>query len=406
MAALGPFGRAPALAIAVSGGADSLALAILAEAWTRARGGRVLAFVVDHGLRPESAVEAAVTVARLAALGIAAERLDIAHLERGPAIAERARQARYRVLAAACRQAGMVHLLLGHHAADQAETLAIRVLSGSGDRGLAGMASVAEGRSMRILRPLLRIPPVCLRAFLRAKGVSWVEDPSNRSQFAQRSRLRLLRDDPNGDGAGTGVLIAAATEAGLRRAANDRTVADILAIRATVRPEGFALLSPGPIAPEALAVLLRTIAGAEYAPGIDRIAALAAAPKPATVAGVRLLTAGKLGTGWLLVREEAALAPPVPAIDGAVWDRRFRLVLPQGGQDGLLFGAVGQAASRLRAYTDLPAVVLRAMPALWRRNILVAVPQLHYRCPKACECGVQAVFEPPVSMTNAPFLPA
>ncbi|MEI7712913.1 MAG: tRNA lysidine(34) synthetase TilS, partial [Rhodospirillales bacterium] len=170
--------------------------------------------------------------------------------------------------------------------------------------------------------------------------------------------------------------------------------------------EGFALLSPGPIAPEALAVLLRTVGGAEYAPGIDRIAALAAVPRPATIAGVRLMAAGKHGPGWLLVREDAALAPPVPAIDGAVWDRRFRLVYPKGRQDGLFFGAVGNAASGLRAYTDLPAVVLRAMPALWCRNILVAVPQLHYRPAKACECGVQAVFEPPVSLTNAPFLPA
>src|SRR3954470_2678560 len=70
MGPLGPFERAPALAVAVSGGADSLALAILAAAWAERRGGRVLALTVDHGLRPESAAEAGQTAAWLAARGI------------------------------------------------------------------------------------------------------------------------------------------------------------------------------------------------------------------------------------------------------------------------------------------------------------------------------------------------
>jgi tRNA(Ile)-lysidine synthase len=406
MAALGPFGASPSLAVAVSGGADSMALAILADAWARERGCRMLALIADHGLRAEAAAEAEATFARLTALGIPAQQLRIAGLEKGSGLADRARQARYRVLADACARAGMAHLLLGHHAADQAETLTMRVLSGSGDRGMAGMAAATEARGVRILRPLLRVPSGRLRTFLRAEGVDWVEDPSNRSPYAQRARLRLLRNDPDGEGPGTQALTIAAVEAGLRRAANDVAIAKILAVRATVRPEGFALLSPGAIAPEALAVLLRTIAGAAYAPGIDRIAELAANLRPATVWGVRLLAAGKLGPGWLLVREEASLPPPVPAVDGAVWDARFRLIAPVAPECGTMFGAVGSAASKLRPCTDLPAAVLRAMPALWRRNVLVAVPQLHYPHAEACEWGASTVFDPPVPLTNAPFLPA
>ncbi|TDG03640.1 tRNA lysidine(34) synthetase TilS, partial [Paracraurococcus ruber] len=75
MAPLGPFGPAPRLAAGVSGGPHSLALALLADRWARGRGGTLLALVVDHGLRPESAAEAAGVVARLAARGIAARRL-------------------------------------------------------------------------------------------------------------------------------------------------------------------------------------------------------------------------------------------------------------------------------------------------------------------------------------------
>src|SRR5262245_29663930 len=179
MAALGPFEPAPRLAAGVSGGADSTALAVLAYAWACERGGSLLALVADHGLRPESGQEAADTVARLATLGIAARRLTIAGLDRGPALAERARRARFDALETACAEAGIVHLLLGHHAADQAETVLIRSLGGSGPAGLAGIAALVETRRLRILRPLLAFPPAFMRARLAAAGVTWVEDPSN-----------------------------------------------------------------------------------------------------------------------------------------------------------------------------------------------------------------------------------
>ncbi|MDR3464564.1 MAG: ATP-binding protein, partial [Xanthobacteraceae bacterium] len=158
MAPLGPFEPAPHLAVAVSGGADSLALALLARDWARARGGRVSALVVDHGLRPESAAEAAITLERLAALGIAAQVLALHGLDHGPALAARARAARHAVLAAAAHRLGALHLLFGHHAGDQAETVAMRRLSGSGAAGLAGMAALAEASTAIYRLPSGRMP--------------------------------------------------------------------------------------------------------------------------------------------------------------------------------------------------------------------------------------------------------
>src|SRR5215208_3101274 len=102
MAALGPFEPAPRLAVGVSGGPDSMALALLADNWGRERGGSLLALIVDHGLREASAAEAAGTAARLRARGIAARVLSVGGLARGPALAERARAARLRVLTEAC----------------------------------------------------------------------------------------------------------------------------------------------------------------------------------------------------------------------------------------------------------------------------------------------------------------
>jgi tRNA(Ile)-lysidine synthase len=404
MAAAEPFEARPAIAVAVSGGADSMALALLADRWTQARQGRLLAFVVDHGIRPESAREADLTLTRLAACGVAGRLLTLTGLAKGPALAERARDERYRVLAEACAAFGGIHLLLGHHAADQAETMMIRVLSASGGRGLSGMAAVAETRALRLLRPLLTVPPAALRAFLSRRGVAWVEDPSNRDPTALRSRIRHLRADD--DDTATQTLADAARRAGQARAANDAAVARTLAQRAEIRPEGFALLSPGPLRVDAMAALLRTIGGARFAPALDRIAVFAAAPAARTIAGVRVMPAGRLSNGWLLVREEAAIAPPVPAVDGALWDGRFRLRTTRPRLDETFLGAIGDAAPRLRPRTNLPSAVLRVMPGLWRRNILVAVPQLHYRDSTACDGVRGVVFAPPQPLSGAPFRPA
>jgi tRNA(Ile)-lysidine synthase len=378
MAPLGPFEPAPRIAAAVSGGPDSMALAVLADAWARARGGSLHALVVDHGLRPESAGEAAVTIVRLQALGIAATLLRIEGLSRGSALAERARTARFAVLEEACAAAGILHLLLGHHAGDQAETLLIRALAGSAPAGLAGMAALVEMRRLRVLRPLLAVPPVQLRATLEAVGVTWVEDPSNTDMTALRPRLRRLRGDSDGRGSATAALVAASVEAGRGRANRDQEAADFLAERVAFRPEGFALLDEGPLPPAAFAALLQALSGASFPPGTGSIEALAAAPRPATLAGVRLLPAGKLGAGLLAVRESAAMAAPIAARAGAVWDGRFRLGDATTAPPDATLGALDTDAAALRHFSPLPSAVLRTLPAIRRGSTLLAVPHLHY----------------------------
>lgn len=401
MAALGPFEARPALAAAVSGGADSMALALLARDWVQARDGSLLALVVDHGLRAESATEAHLVVNRLSALGISARVLPLAGLRHGPALAARARAARYASLTAACADAGILHLLLGHHATDQAETLMIRVLSGSGARGLAGMAAVQETRRLRLLRPMLGIDAPSLRAFLRAASVSWVEDPSNRDTKALRPRLRHQRpSDPGGAWA----LSQAASAAGHRRGCGDAAAAAVLAERVEMRPEGFAILSPGAIAPEVLAELLRVVAGAAFAPGLERVAGLAADLRPMTLWGARLLPAGRLGDGWLVVREAAGLAPPMAALESGLWDGRFRPCFMGAPPEGLMVGALGADAARFRRRAGLPSVVLATLPALRCGNILVAVPHLRYSAHSTLT-EARMLFDPPRPMASAPFFP-
>jgi tRNA(Ile)-lysidine synthase len=408
MASLGPFEAAPRLAAGVSGGPDSMALALLARSWVRARCGSLVALVVDHGLREVSASEAAETAARLAGQGIAARVLTIRGLARGPALAERARAARFDALTAACAREGILHLLLGHHALDQAETVLIRSLGGSGPAGLAGMAALVETASVRILRPLLAFPPERLRATLVGAGVAWVEDPSNSDATALRPRLRLARRDRSGGGSATVALAAAAAASAMRRAEADRKATSVLGDRASLRPEGYGLLSGGVfgsdpgIDPHALAALLQTIAGAPVPPPTASVASLAAAPRPATLAGVRLLAAGRLGSGLLVVREAAAMAPPVAAVPGAVWDGRFRLTTEARLPSGATLGALGADAARLRKASDLPAAVLQTLPAIRFEGTLLAVPHLLYPDAQACN-PVPLVFGPPHPAAGAPF---
>jgi tRNA(Ile)-lysidine synthase len=401
MSGLGPFEPAPRLAAAVSGGADSMALALLAHKWVRQHCGSLLALVVDHRLRSESSREADQTVARLAGRGIAARVLAINGLHRGPALAERARAARSAALEACCAEAGILHLLLGHHAGDQAETLQIRALGGSGPAGMAGIAPLVETTRLRWLRPLLAIPPAQLRALLTATGVPWVEDPSNVDAAALRSRLRLLRRDHEGAGSATSALLAAAFASRRLRAEREAGIAASLSESVALRPEGFAILSGRPLSPPVLAAILQTIAGAPFPPSSRSVTALACSPRPATLAGVRLMPAGRLGPGLLAVREASAMAPAIPAGRGAVWDRRFRLDSAFPLPPEATLGALGDDAAHFRRHSSLPSAVLQTLPAVRLGSTLLAVPHLLYPAAKGNE-HFPILFCPPRAAAAAP----
>lgn len=187
------------LVIAASGGSDSTALLLLAVQWVKRqkRPPQLLAVTVDHGLRPEAAAEAA-AVKRLAnRLGVRHRTLRWRGKKPDTGLQEAARLARYRLLGEAAARAGYAHVLTAHTLDDQAETVFFRLARGSGLGGLAGMAAVSflpgsSGRKIWLVRPLLHIPKARLVATLRAAGVGYSEDPSNRDPQFTRVRLRAL----------------------------------------------------------------------------------------------------------------------------------------------------------------------------------------------------------------------
>jgi tRNA(Ile)-lysidine synthase len=165
-----------------------------------------------------------------------------------------------------------------------------------------------------------------------------------------------------------------------------------------IRPEGFALIPDGPLPSAALSALIRAIGGAVAPPASGPVQALAAHPGPATLAGVQVMPAGRFGPGWLLVREESAMAPPCEALPGVRWDGRFRLRGPTPA--GLAIGALGAEAARFRKDSPLPSAILRTIPALRRASSLVAVPHIAYAGGELPE----VVFDPPVPVACVPFV--
>jgi tRNA(Ile)-lysidine synthase len=203
----------PAIVLAVSGGPDSIALMWLAARWRRAlaRGPRLIAVTVDHGLRPGAAAEAR-EVKRLA------RSLDLPHRTlrwTGPkprtGLPAAARAARYRLLAQAARASDATHILTAHTRDDQAETLLMRMLRGSGIAGLAAMARESERDGLVLARPFLDISKSQLIATLRKAKVGFAEDPTNRDTSFTRPRLRVLMPVLAAEGGDTRNLVRLAS---------------------------------------------------------------------------------------------------------------------------------------------------------------------------------------------------
>jgi tRNA(Ile)-lysidine synthase len=389
---LGPFERPPIVAAAVSGGSDSLALGLLLADWIAGQGGRLHALSVDHGLRAEARAESEAVARRFSALpGCSAQVLEWTGPKPDTGLQQAARAARYRLMTDWCRQHGILHLALGHTADDQAETVAMRRAEGSSSFGLAAMPAVTQRGGVRLLRPLLTVTRAALRDWLRARGESWIEDPSNDAAKFERT---LWRETLAGSGEGP-ALAAQAADFGAARDAQDRAVARWLAGAGRLHDEGYLTLDLDAwtqAAPDLRTAILRrallAVGGHDYppAPGqLDRLGAADPAGLKATLAGCVL----SVRQGNLLICREAGDIRDDRRVQPGwtgTWDHRFILTVSTGlaPAAGLAVSALGEAGQRQA--TDRFGVRLKrhpvpepgraALPALWLNGKLLAQPHL------------------------------
>ncbi len=377
------------LAVAVSGGADSLALCLVAADWARAAGHTLTALTVDHGLRPESGDEAAQVGRWLGARGIPHEILAWTGPKPAADRQAAARRARYRLLLAWCEAHDAAALLTAHHREDQAETLLLRLARGSGVDGLAAMAPRLDVGRVALLRPLLDLPRARLRATLAARGQPWVEDPSNRDDHYARTRMRAAAASLEAAGLGADRLAATAARLARARAALDDATDRLLAAASFCHPAGHAVIATAPVraAPaeiglRALRDVLRWVGGDPYPPRLARLEAAFAAwmageAVDRTLAGCRLVATGD---AVVIAREVRAATPPIVLKPGetAVWDGRFRVKGQAGLPGGAAVGPVGHGADpALKALLrPLPAVARPVVPALFIDGRAVALPTL------------------------------
>jgi tRNA(Ile)-lysidine synthase len=399
--AFAPLARYPHLAIAVSGGPDSLAALHLIARWRAEAGDRPLVTVltVDHGLRSGARDEALMVQRVAAGLGLPHAILPWLPAEAGGGgLQARAREARYDLMAAYCHAHAIPALVTAHHLDDQAETFLMRLKRGSGLDGLAAIPEASAWAGIALLRPLLDVPKARLLATLAEAGIVWAEDPSNDDVRFERARVRANRDALAMLGLTPAALARSARRLRRARAALDQATAAFLEANAVLNDAGYCLLPLKALAdaPEEIALrALTSVLGAVRGRGetvraepvrLAKLEALLAGlrndpDKTHTLGGCRL---EPLGAMLGVFRE--ARRPGLPAIqlapgERALWDNRFTVALSEGEGRAVTVRALGKAGFRALAASTpslarLPRLAGATLPACWQGEALILVPRL------------------------------
>jgi tRNA(Ile)-lysidine synthase len=368
------------IGVAVSGGGDSMALLDLITKVQASRGGTVQAATVDHGLRPEGAREAQAVAQFCTTIGVKHDTLLWDHGPIEGNLPDQARRARYRLITDWARGRRIGHVVVGHTADDRAETFLMELARKAGLDGLTAMRSFWVEDGIRWSRPLLSVSRATLRDYLRAKGVTWIDDPTNEDLRYQRVKARraLAALSPLG-----------ITAEGLAHVASNLSLArsDLVLVAMRAADE-ITMVSAGEViidrkkwqgignetARRILIAALRWVSSAAYAPRaaqLDRVQQAIWQGRDATLWGCRLRGSE---TDIRITREPKAVAALATPTD-AIWDGRWRLTGPHHADLRIrALGAEGLRACASWRDTGISRAALVVSPAVWRGKTLVAAP--------------------------------
>lgn len=374
------------LAVACSGGADSMALTLLLAEYCERSGNKLTAITVDHGLRKESASEAAQVGKWVKKYGV--EHVVLKWQGKKPTsnIQEAAREARYALMAEYCNANSIKHLFIAHHREDQAETFLLRLARGSGVDGLACMNAQTQMHGINLLRPLLDVSKAELLAYLKAKKQKFVDDPSNHKLMYDRVKMRKAMPVLAELGLTAERLVSTAKAMQRARQSLETETNAVLKRSCKFFPEGYAALkqfdAEDEIALRVMAHIVMAIGGNKVRPRLEETEQLLSAVrqkpfKGATLGGCQFIAHKD---GIIVCRELNAVEKPVPA-SSKTWDNRFNITSnsPKGWTVGVLTQAGWLALAKQHKLTNSypDKRILYTLPALRdAAGVVRAVPHL------------------------------
>lgn len=384
--------------LAVSGGADSMALMHLAHQW---RGAietdlpQITVLSVDHGLRDGSAQEAHWVKQAAKNLGLSCQVLRWEPGNKQSRIQQDARQARYDLMAGYALENGIDALVTAHHLDDQAETVLMRLARGSGLDGLGGMHLSSTWAGLPLLRPFLDISKQQLVECLSQRGIEWLEDPSNEDKKFERVRIRKAMHDLQKLGIDATAVAKSARR--MRRASEalEQAASAFLKDHAQASDTGFCQIdarafatAPDEIALRAISLSIQSIGGRIMPPQLAKLEAVFLALKDA---GSKSQTLGRCavmrsGGSILVLREGGRRGPSPLRLDPGrtgLWDGRYCVSLDASHESPVEVRALGRDAYRkirddLPETKSLPPLAAAGLVSFWRDDALLAVPPLGY----------------------------
>ena len=408
---LKPLAACRHVALAVSGGSDSVGLMLLAQ--RAGLGGRATVLTIDHGLRPQSGAEAERVAEWARTLGFDAEILRWEGPKPRTGVQERAREARYRLMADWCARRGADAVVAtGHTLDDQAETLLMRLARGSGVDGLSAMPVATMLHGVRILRPLLGIERRRLVQLAAQSGHDFIADASNDDPAFERVRIRKAEAALASLGLKPSALGLAARRLQRARMALDAATDRLQAAAVTVAPEMYAVVDLPAFDQAAEELRIRLLGRLLGAMGGDSEAAdlsqveRAAAWLSTGKGGARTLGGCRIHrrpTSFLIGREGGRMITAAVAVapgETVLFDGRFRVHVEQAPPGSLRLEALGMVAGpRLERPESLPAFVFETLPAIVHDGEVAAVPHLGYRRDRP-EGAVLAEVQPSIAWAS------
>ena len=422
-AVMAPFQDRTSIAVAVSGGADSMALLHLLNRWALVNGVTLNALTVDHGLRAGSTAEARQVGSWCAEMGVAHEVLTWSGEKPKSRIQEVARRERYNLLQDWCIRMGVADLFVGHNRNDQAETFLLRMSRGSGLEGLSGMPLVNQRDRISVVRPLLNIERPRLEITLKLADQGWIDDPGNSDDRFARVRVRHKVELLEGYGVSVAAVAETARVCGRWRQKREGEVSAVASRSVTLYPEGYAdinrqelIKATNETANGVVSALLKLIGGRDFAPKRSRQAPLCRAlldPSKnfvCTLGNCSIAAEGdriRLWREFGTISEEVSLDGPSPS----AWDGRFLVYFdPCKAPNAAFIGALGRAGWEEIAddvgaeFRRIPGPVRFGLPAIRSEKVILQVWHLGY-CSKQVSDNIveNAVFRVRTPILEPPF---